>query len=213
MSRQQTPEEDDDPKEQLLAYCTENEITFPFQDLPFEWVDPIPLPPSPPPDLRSALPSHRGTFEKEECAAETGIEEYLAEIRRIGDDPDIYATRDATHGLELLTPFQPGKDAFRRYGPINLKKSALNLPKETLKGERGMEISNDQSEFDFAVARDCLFTATQEDANFLRSIVTECNQPQLPDVVLPKVMSQSENRTLIAARKKRCNLISSTVTL
>lgn len=199
MSRQQTPEEEDDSKEQLLAYCAENEVTIPFQELPLEWVDPIPQPPSPPSDLVSALPSHYGTFYQEACASEAGIEEHLAEIIRIETDPDIVAVRDAGHNLGFLTPFQPGEAAFRRYGPINLKKSALNLPKDTLKGERGMEISNDQSEFDLAVAKDSLLTATQEDAKFLKSIVSEYNHPQQATVVLPKVTSKSDNGTLTTA--------------
>ena len=199
MSRQQNLEEDDNPRKQLLAYCSENEVTVPFQDLPFEWVDPIQLPPSPPPDLLAALPSHQGIFEEEPHASKMGIE-YLAEVLQISNNPDSFPPRTCLiHDLELLLPFQLGEAKFRRYGPINLKKSAMSLPKDTLKGERGMEISNDRSELDHATAKDSLITATQEDVKFLKSMVSEYAQPQQSTIVLPRVLSQSERNTLILA--------------
>ena len=191
MSRQQTPEEEFDTKQQLLAYCAENKITSPFQDLPFQWLDAVvAVPQSPPPSLIHTLPTVQPTFDDAPLDAETGLEDYLATVLSLESDNDVLRTRTwPTAALEFLTPFQHGEDAFRRFGPINLKKSALFLPKATLKGERGMEISTDKSEFDAAITKDGRLAATQEDAGFLKSIISEYTQPDKSDYILPKVFN------------------------
>jgi len=190
MSRQQTPEEEVDAKQQLRTYCAENQITSPFQDLPFEWVDAVSVPQSPPPSLIDAFPSLEPTFEDAPFDAETGLEDYLTTVLSLGNSGDVLVTRTWPKGaLEFLTPFQQSEDAFRRFGPINLKKSTLFLPRETLKGERGMEISTDRSEFDAATTKDGRLAVTQEDAGFLKFIISEYTQPSQPDYILPKVLN------------------------
>jgi hypothetical protein len=191
MSRQRTPGEDFDAKQQLLTYCEENEIVHPFQDLPFEWVQAISVPDSPPPSLTDALSMTQLRFDDQPFNGESRPEDYLTQALTLGKGGDILELRTwPSTDLEFLTPFQHGEDAFRRYGPINLKKCALFVPKETLKGERGMEISNDRSELDQAIIKDSRLAATQEDAGFLKSIVSEHVKPTPPDIVLPKVLQK-----------------------
>ena len=190
MSRQQTPEEEFDAKQQLLTYCAENQIASPFQDLPFEWVTSVSVPQSPPPSLIDAFPTPEPTFEDAPFDAETGLADYLGTVLSLGNGEDVHATRTwPTSALEFLTPFQHGEDAFRRFGPVNLKNSALFLPTETPKGERGMEISADRSEFDAAITKDGRLAATQEDAWFLKFIISENTQPAQSDHILPKVLN------------------------
>jgi len=175
-------------KEELLAYCYDNDITFPFQDYPFTWVEVTPPSRSPSPNLAeiSAHEFEPNLEESPDCTEE--IQTDLNNILTLREDSDLVNTRKSEPlDLEVLTPCQTGPDTLRKYGPNSLMKCATLLPKEVLCGEEGMEISKDTNDVVAAIGKDSKLTVTEEEAVFLTEIITRYNHERSVDIIHTKV--------------------------
>jgi hypothetical protein len=124
------PEGYAEAKEELLTYCHENDITFPFQDYPFAWPEVHPLSRSPSPSFAGiTIHEFDPTLEEPpDCTVETRI--YLNATIALRENECLVDIRKSEPlDLELLAPRQNGPDILRKYGPSSLKKGATLLPK------------------------------------------------------------------------------------
>lgn len=190
-------------KEELLAYCDENSITFPFQDYPFAWPEGPPLSRSPSPNFAEI-----GRYEFDSTCEETPdcteeIQVYLNTSLTLRKNNDLVNTRKSEPlDLELLVRRQNGPDELRKYGPNSLKKCATLLPKYVLYGEDGMEISKDTRDMDITLQKDSKLTVTEEEASFLREIISGCNTHRSVEFIHSKVQIFSSILTYSLKRKK-----------
>ena len=98
------PEGHAEAKEELLAYCYENEITFPFQDYPFAWVEGAPLSRSPSPSLAEISTREYDPNLEESPSCTEEIQTYLNTILTLREGADLLNTRKS-ESLELeLSP-------------------------------------------------------------------------------------------------------------
>jgi hypothetical protein len=176
-------------KEELLIYCDENEITFPYNEFPYAWAEVSPQPHSPSPEITEIAPQFNlPQQERLDCTEESKI--YDDNVT-IFSKQDVLNTRKSEPlGLEMLLPLLPrkhGPDKLRPYGPESFKKCAHLLPKDFLAGENGMELSRDTSEVVNAFAKDSKLTVTEEDVDYLKSIISDYNQEKSLDLILSKV--------------------------
>lgn len=179
-------------KEELLTYCHENDITFPFYDYPYAWAEISPRPRSPSPDFTEIAPNfHLPQEEPPDCTEELQI--YLNDVLTLGDNDALSTRKSEPLELEMLVPRQTGPETLRKYGPESLKKCALLLPKEILAGEHRMEISTDMSEVMNALAKDMKLAVTEEEADYLRNNISHCNQDRPVDFILSKVLPRPSN--------------------
>ena len=181
------PEGYAEAKEGLLTYCHENDITFPFQDYSFAWPE-VPLTRSPSPSFAGiVIHDFDPTLEEPpDCTEE--IQVYLNTTLTLRENKDLVNTRKSESlDLELLAPHQNGPDTLRKYGPNSLKKCATLLPKYALHGEEGMEISKDTRDVDIAFEKDSKLTVTEEEAGFLKEIISRYNTHRSVEFIHSKV--------------------------
>lgn len=183
------PEGYAEEKEELLKYCGENNITFPFQDYPFAWPEVRPLSRSISPDFGKIGPIEFDPTLEEPPHCTEELQVYLNTTLTVRENNDLVNTRKAERfDLELLTYRQKGPDTLRKYGPNSLKKCATLLPKYVLHGEDGMEISKDTRDVDVAFEKDSRLTVTEDDASFLKEIISRCNNHESVEFIHSKVL-------------------------
>ena len=190
MALQQQPDGYAQAKKEMLEYWHESETIIPFEDFAFVWpesppsqIDPIPS------DVREAIPPFSLSLDEifnlpdEEATC-------LIDTLSIRDHEDVLNTRKSEPlELEFLPPrARNGPDHFRKYGPTSITRAAISIPRENMKGEDGMDIPRDKSDVVIAFEKDAKIKVTQEDADYLRSMISRINVEKSVDIILPRVL-------------------------
>jgi hypothetical protein len=190
MALQQRPDGYEKAKEELLQYWQEPGTIIPLEEFPFVWPETPPFEPTIPPDVREAMSPFNLSLD-ETWDLSDGHATYLDNLFTASNTEDILNTRKSTSlDLVFLTPRVNGPDRLRKYGPRSIEKAAISFPSEALKGEDGMEIPRDTSDVIKAFEKDERMKVTQEDADYLRFIISKIREEKSVDVILPKVPSR-----------------------
>jgi hypothetical protein len=175
--------------EEVREYCREKNVTFPYTEYPFDWPELISRPPSPLPQIAHCF-ADTPSLPQEQLDGEETLTQYLDGLSKSsGSEKDIYDIRFlSAYKLELpLLDRNSRSDGFRKFGPDSLQKCAASLLPLDLKNEDGLAIPKDNIRLGNAIAKDSELTVTEENAEYLKSILDMYNSPQCPDIVLPKV--------------------------
>jgi hypothetical protein len=188
MALQQDPEGYAQAKEELLEYWHESGTIIPLEDIPFVWPESPPLPTELPPDVREAIPPFSLSLD-ETFSLPDDQATYLTHPLDIPDPEDILNTgkSEPLDMIFLLPRPRNGVDHFRNFGPRSMTKGAVLIPRVDLKGEDGMDIPGDTGDVVKAFEKDAKMRVTQEDADYLRSIISRINVEKSVDIVLQRV--------------------------
>jgi hypothetical protein len=188
MALQQRPPGYAEAREELLAYCHENNIISSVLDYPFDWPDFIDRPESPEPDFYDIFTAVH--FDLEESLDWNEEDQtYLDNVLTSKPKVDIYDTRE-TKPFRLELPLlhrRSGPEHLRKFGPDSLKKCAASLQTIPLHGDEGMDIPSDNTEVTRAIEKDGKITANQEQVDYLKDIIFRHTHDKCVDIILPKV--------------------------
>jgi hypothetical protein len=188
MALQQRPPGYAEAREELLAYCHENNIISSILEYPFDWPDFIDRPESPEPDFSDIFTALNFDFE-ESLEWSEDDQTYLDNVLTSGLKVDIYDTRE-TNPFRLELPLlhrRSGPENLRKFGPDSLKKCAASLQAISLQGDDGMNIPSDNTEVARAIEKDGKITANQEQVEYLKDIILQYAHDKGVDIILPKV--------------------------
>lgn len=190
MALQQRPDGYEKAKDELLQYWHEPGRIIPLDEFPFVWPETPPFEPTIPPDVREAISPFNLSLD-ETWDLPDGHATCLDNLFTPSNTEDILNTRKSTSlDLVFLTPRVNGPDRLRKYGPSSIKKAAISFPSDVLTGEDGMEIPGDTSDVIKAFEKDERMRVTQEDADYLRFIISKISNERSVYIILPKVPSR-----------------------
>jgi hypothetical protein len=189
MALQQRPPGYTEAREELLAYCRENNnIVSSFLDYPFDWPDFIDRPESPEPDFCDIFTALN--FDLEESLEWSEEDQtYLDTVFTPKPNVNIYETRE-TKPFRLEWPLlhrRSGPEYLRKFGPDSLKKCAASLQTIPPQGYDGMDIPSDGTEVTRAIEKDGKITANQEQVGYLKDIISRATHYKCVDIILPRV--------------------------
>lgn len=184
MALQRRPDNYEDARERLLTYCREYNITHPFYDYPFEWVEPDDRQQSPPPELPGILPNVNVGYLDESLDWTSGVADCMCG-KVAFELHDVLDIRDSKPFEYEMLPPHPflGPNILRKFGPTSLKKVTPLLQADVLCGEESMDIPTDTSEVLKAFENDSKITATREQAGFLKDVIFTYNHEKSVDLI------------------------------
>jgi len=189
MALQQHPDGYAQAKEELLEYWHESGTIIPLEDIPFVWPESPPPQTEVPPDVREAIPPFNLSLD-ETFSLPDDQATYLTDPIDIPYPEDILnaGKSEPLDMIFLLPRLRNGVDHFRSFGPHSMTKAAVSIPRVDLKGEDGMDIPGDTGDVVKAFEKDAKMRVTQEDADYLRSIISRINVEKSVDIILPRVL-------------------------
>jgi hypothetical protein len=171
--------------EEIIVYCEVNELTFPYDEFPFEMPTGIVRARSPVPDVADCFPPLEAI--PDDIFPEQTISLDLNSPAAASEDIfDTRQWRKFRYEMEAILPRTSWSSVLRKFGPDSLKHCAT-FPTLNLRGEDGMDIPPDDGEITRAVERDARLPATAAQAQYLTEIINGMSRKECEDVVLPKV--------------------------
>src|SRR5271170_5222576 len=176
MALQQDPEGYVQAKEELLEYWHKSGTIIPLEDIPFVWPESPPAPTELPPDVREAIPPFDLSLD-ETFGWPDDQATYLTDSLHIPHPENILNTgkSEPLDMIFLLPRPRNGVDHFRNFGPHSMTKAAVLIPRVEFKGEDGMDIPPDTGDVVQAFEKDAKMRVIQEDADYLRRIISRIN--------------------------------------
>jgi hypothetical protein len=197
MSLQQHPEGYAQAKEELLEYWHESGTIIPLEDIPYVWPESPPPSTELPPSVRETIPPFNLSLD-ETFSVPDDQATYLTDPLDIPDPEDILNTGNSEplDMIFLLPRHRNGVDHFRNFGPHSMIKAVVSIPKVDSKGEDGMDIPADTGDVVKAFENDAKMRVAQEDADYLRSIISRINVEKSVDIVLQRVLYTKDRLTV-----------------
>jgi len=189
MALQQHPEDYAEAKKELLQYWHEGESIVPVREFPFVWPESPHLEPGSPLDVKDSYSPFNFSLEETFDLLDDDAAHLTDFLAPSGNEDILNTGRTESLNLEFLLPRpRNGPDHFRKYGPASLKKAAISFPRGMLMGEDGMEIPRDTSDVFKAFKEEKKIRVTQQDADYLRSMISKISHENSIDIILPKVL-------------------------
>ena len=183
-------------KEELRGYWHEPGIVIPLDEFPFVWPESPPPQPTVYPDVSEAIPQFNLSLDETLVLPDDNATSLFDSLAPRQYEEILNTRKSEPLDLDFLAPrLRNGPHHLRKYGPTSLRKSTISFPREILQGEDGMDIRHDTSDVTKAFENDARMSVTQEDADYLRAVISRISHEKSIDIILPRVFISNNGLT------------------